>query len=585
MAERLGEAYLELTVRQQKLQAGLLEAQKRSITFTEKVGAQFKSLGSSMAAQVAKGFAAFAAGQKILSEIRAGIDRAMKLEDLTVAFENLAGGTKQAAMMQEELNRAFKGTIEQSKMLEQANNAMLLGVAKNSKEMAFLAMAGRRLAKAVGKDAAYGFESLVTGIGRQSRMMLDNLGIVVKTEVAYAAYAAELGKTAAELTDAEKKQAFMNATMDATREKLSRLGIDTETLNEKWAKFKTTWANIFTAVGSGIASVAETFHDLVRDVSRGIRDVFSPGATAAIRAAQEAIIEQESQQIKNEQELAAIIAERAKQAAKIKRFKEEEYELSIKLRDENYKTWQDSIKRTESLEVARLRALGKEHEATKLQIELDKKRMLEKAESLDEELKIHELTRARMVQLDKKMRDEEVRAAEEAARKREQIAAEETRQVLEHRRRIQETIRQEENMKRQVQAWETKNANLTIRYLRLIEKHREADIRQLEEWRKSEIEAANGSAERLRLIDAVYKAELNRIQKINQEISRPQWMGAEELWKRSVALSKGAEPARTDVHVTAQASTEDKMILKENQEQTKQLKELNDKASFVPRFV
>ena len=54
--------------------------------------------------------------------------------------------------------------------------------------------------------------------------MLDNLGIIVKTEDAYKAYAKQIGKTANALTDAEKKQAFMNAALVAAEEKVSRLG-------------------------------------------------------------------------------------------------------------------------------------------------------------------------------------------------------------------------------------------------------------------------------------------------------------------------------------------------------------------------
>jgi len=580
MAERLGEAYLELTVRNQKMQAGLLNAHQRSMTFTQQIGSSFQHLGSSMATSVATGFAAFTGAQKILNELRAGIERAMQLEGLQTAFENLAGGMTRAENIAQAMNRAFKGTVENVTMLTQANNAMLLGVAKSADEMEFLAMAGRRLAKAVGKDAAFGFESLVTGIGRQSRMMLDNLGIVVKTEEAYEDYAAQLGKTATELTDAEKKQAFLNATMDATREKLSRLGADITTTGERWGKFKTAFSEAFTGIGSAISSVGAALYDMVAGTAQAIAGIDSK----AIKEANQAIAELQSQRAKNELELSRIQAERRKREAALKKAEEERHKMLIEMQKEDQKLYKASLERTEQIEIMTLQAEGKKYEAVRKSIELEKKRLLEASKSLDEELAVFEWHRQRMQEIDKQEKEEEVKNAEMAARKKEQIAAEEARQIAQYRQMVQEAIAREQRMKEQVAAWDAKNANLTIRYLNLIGKQRVADLRQLEEWRKSEIEAAAGSVQRLQLIDAVYKAELERIKNINKEISRPQWMGAEELWKRSVALTKGAEPAKTSVSVTAQASKEEKDILKENQEQTRQLRQINDKASFVPRL-
>ena len=56
----------------------------------------------------------------------------------------------------------------------------ILGVSKNSDEMAEMFDIAQRLGRALGRDTASSVESLVTGIGRQSRLMLDNIGIIVK---------------------------------------------------------------------------------------------------------------------------------------------------------------------------------------------------------------------------------------------------------------------------------------------------------------------------------------------------------------------------------------------------------------------
>ena len=59
-------------------------------------------------------------------------------------------------------------------------------------------------------------------------MILDNLGIIVKVGDANKRYASILGKTSNELTDAEKKMAFLNATIEAGEDLMGRLGKQTK---------------------------------------------------------------------------------------------------------------------------------------------------------------------------------------------------------------------------------------------------------------------------------------------------------------------------------------------------------------------
>jgi hypothetical protein len=122
------------------------------------------------------------------------------------------------------LNRAIDGTVSEFDLLQQANNALLLGIVDSDDEMAQLFDTAQRLAKAVGQDARFGIESLVTGLGRQSRLMLDNLGLIVKTEKAYKDYAKTLGIAVSLLTDEEKKRAFVIAGIEQARQKVEQLG-------------------------------------------------------------------------------------------------------------------------------------------------------------------------------------------------------------------------------------------------------------------------------------------------------------------------------------------------------------------------
>lgn len=89
--------------------------------------------------------------------------------------------------------------------MKQANNAMLLGITDSEDQMANMFDVAQRLGQSLGVDTVSAVESLVTGLGRQSKLMLDNLGIMVDTNKAYRDYAESIGISASELTDAERK--------------------------------------------------------------------------------------------------------------------------------------------------------------------------------------------------------------------------------------------------------------------------------------------------------------------------------------------------------------------------------------------
>ena len=148
-------------------------------------------------------------------------EAATKVQSMERAFNSLAGGSSNASIALDKLQKATDGTMSSFDLFQQANNAMILGVTKNADEMAEMFDMAQRLGAALGKDTRLSVESLITGIGRQSRMMLDNIGIIVKADEAYKSYALELKKNADQLTDTERKQAFLNATIDSARSKLA----------------------------------------------------------------------------------------------------------------------------------------------------------------------------------------------------------------------------------------------------------------------------------------------------------------------------------------------------------------------------
>ena len=152
------------------------------------------------------------------------VTRAAKLEDLTRGFDHLRINAGLSADTLDKLVEATDGTVTNMELMRLANNALLLGVAKSEDELAGMFDAAQRLARALGKDARYGIESLVTGLGRQSRLMLDNIGIMLRVNQVYEEFAKELKISAEELTDAQRKAAFLEAGLEQAAKKADTLG-------------------------------------------------------------------------------------------------------------------------------------------------------------------------------------------------------------------------------------------------------------------------------------------------------------------------------------------------------------------------
>ncbi len=102
-----------------------------------------------------------------------------------------------------------QGTLSNTTILQQANQAMLLGVADTADEFSTLAKIAVDRGRKMGIGIEKAFSSIVLGVGRLSPLILDNLGIVIDADNTYKAYAETIGKTADSLNDFEKRQALL----------------------------------------------------------------------------------------------------------------------------------------------------------------------------------------------------------------------------------------------------------------------------------------------------------------------------------------------------------------------------------------
>jgi hypothetical protein len=177
-----------------------------------------------------------------------------------VGFANLAASYGQSAdKIVSDLKRISAGTLSTQQLMESAGTAMLLGI--EGKTLPKLMEIARASSRITGDSTAKSFADISLAVGRQSRMILDNLGIIVDVEKANQDYAKSLGKTALQLTDAEKKQAFLNATMEAGDEIISRVGVGVKSQGEKIDGMAASIDNLKKSMGSLISGPVSDFAD------------------------------------------------------------------------------------------------------------------------------------------------------------------------------------------------------------------------------------------------------------------------------------------------------------------------------------
>jgi len=111
------------------------------------------------------------------------VTSAVNVRALRAAFADL---TKQTRLTYDQLSKAVDGTASEESILEYANIAIMLDLP--AEQLPKLFNAAMKLGFATGIDTKAAIHALSIGVGRQSRMVLDNIGIMLKAENAYKAY-------------------------------------------------------------------------------------------------------------------------------------------------------------------------------------------------------------------------------------------------------------------------------------------------------------------------------------------------------------------------------------------------------------
>lgn len=209
-------------------------ATKEIKSFTEKVkeigesGQQLQSFGTKISAFVTLPIVGLG-----VAAVKAFSD----LEGVKTAFDRLDDPN-----LLKNLRTATKGTTSDIELMKAAVQSDKFGL-KTSALPTLLEYAGR-VAKDTGQSVDYLVNSIVTGIGRKSPLILDNLGISASALKEALGGVAMESASVAQVTEAVGKIA---------RRELDKMGKDTNTLAESWLKVRAAITNSMSKIGEIIS--------------------------------------------------------------------------------------------------------------------------------------------------------------------------------------------------------------------------------------------------------------------------------------------------------------------------------------------
>jgi hypothetical protein len=211
-----------------------------------------------------------------LAKLGAGAEAARQ------SFDKLAqsAGTSGKALLAG-LQQAAQGTVAQTEIIKSANTALLLLGSDVATKLPQLLQVAKASATTLGQDVGFIFDSLVTGIARGSTELIDNAGITISATEAYATYAASIGKTADELTKAERSQAVLNGVLSAGQTIIAQTGDSSANAATQFQQFEAASKDLGVSLGALLA--ASGVPGFLAEVAKGAADGANELATIAPR--------------------------------------------------------------------------------------------------------------------------------------------------------------------------------------------------------------------------------------------------------------------------------------------------------------
>ncbi|MAK42169.1 MAG: hypothetical protein CL997_05745 [Euryarchaeota archaeon] len=199
----------------QKIEKGVGQAGLSSAKgFSKQAGAITGGLVPAYAVLAANVFAITAAFN--------ALKQAAQVETLEAGFTTLGNTVgRTATIMADRLKEVTGNAISTEQALRAAASGFSAGFSIS--EMEGLTEIARGASIALGRDLGDALDRLIRGTAKLEPEILDELGLFVRLDDAVEKYATELGRTASSLTEAERRQAFLNEALEQGERKFGNL--------------------------------------------------------------------------------------------------------------------------------------------------------------------------------------------------------------------------------------------------------------------------------------------------------------------------------------------------------------------------
>lgn len=167
------------------------------------------------------------------------LSRAAEVRTLEEGFTRLGNTVGQtASLIADSIVSITDGAISMDQALRSAASGFSAGF--STAEISGLAEVAKNASIALGRDLGDSFDRLIRGVGKLEPEILDELGIFIRLDDAAEKYAQQLGRAASSLTQAERRQAFMNEALTQGQKKFAAVGgaVDPNPFNQLAASFQ-----------------------------------------------------------------------------------------------------------------------------------------------------------------------------------------------------------------------------------------------------------------------------------------------------------------------------------------------------------
>lgn len=220
---------------------------------------------------------------------------------------------RQSAMMQDsvkvfesmgysiqDFRDATKDMISDQQLVQKFGLAQQMGISAD--EFKKLAMIADAAAKKTGQSQEHMFESIMVGTARSSRLILDNLGIMVDWDKAHLIHAKTLKKTVKEMTEQEKKQSEVNFVLAQGADMIRDVQAAGATTSDVFDQFDAAASNLAGSIGSLLLPAARELGPIMQDLAGWMKEFLG--------------VEEKQNPLERAKETAALLFDEANKAQK-----------------------------------------------------------------------------------------------------------------------------------------------------------------------------------------------------------------------------------------------------------------------------